>query len=221
MTHKVHPKIFRVKGLADWHSRWFDKKNLRKHLEEDFMIREFFKEKLKNGAVESIEIERFPGKVSIIINSARPGLIIGRGGAGIELMLNKLKSVLLKKKLFDHKELTKKEFKIELREVKNPWTSAPLSAQWVAQQLEKRTHHRRVMKQTLEKILANKDVKGARIEISGRLEGVDIARRAWLQKGLLPRQTIRADIDYAKAEALIPQGKIGIKVWIYKGEKLE
>jgi len=147
-------------------------------------------------------------RLNIIIYSSRPGLIIGRGGEGVE----KLRKEVVK-------ALNGKSVNIEIKEVRNPWTSASLSAQWAAQQIEKRLPYRRVLKQTIEKILLNKDIKGARIELSGRLGGVAIARKEWLQKGRMPRQTIRAIIDYSLAEARCPYGTIGVKVWIYKGEK--
>ena len=213
MSHKVHPRAFRVRDSADWVSRWLSKKNTPRFLEEDFKIRTFLKKKLKECSIESIEIERFAGKTNVIINSARPGLIIGRGGKGAEDLKKEIEKVL---------GSVKKEMKIEIREVKNVWASAPLAGQWIAQQIEKRMPHRRVMKQAMEKIMANnKEVKGARIELSGRLGGNEIARREWLRKGRLPLQTLRAVIDYALTEALCTYGLIGIKVWIYKGEKFD
>ena len=215
MTHKVHPKSFRLRDLGDWESRWFSKKRLRDYLEEDFIIREFLTKRLEDCSVQNIEIERSAGKVSIIINSARPGFIIGRGGKGAEDLKKELD-----KKLSPSKE-GKRELKIEIKEVKNPWISAPLAGQWIAQQIEKRVAHRRVVKQALGKITANKEVKGARIEISGRLGGNEIARREWLKKGRLPRQTLRAIIDYALTEAHCTYGTIGIKVWIYKGDRFD
>lgn len=213
MTHKVHPKSFRLKDIGDWESRWFSKKRLRDYLEEDFIIRNFLEKKLKDAGVQNIEIERSPGKVTVIINSARPGFIIGRGGKGAEDLKKELD-----KKLPLPKE-GKRELKIEIREVRNPWLSAALAGQWIAQQIEKRVAHRRALKQALEKIMANKEVKGARLEISGRLGGNEIARREWHRKGRMPRQTLRSIIDYAQVEALCTYGVIGIKVWIYKGEK--
>lgn len=215
MSHKVHPKSFRLRDIGDWESRWFSKKRLRDYLEEDFIIRKFLEKKLKDSGVQNIEIERSPGKVLIIINSARPGFIIGRGGKGAEDLKKELD-----KKLPLSKD-GKRELKIEIREVKNPWISASLAGQWIAQQIEKRVSHRRVLKQALEKIMVNKEVKGARIEIAGRLGGNEIARREWLKKGRMPRQTLRAIIDYAHVEALCTYGIIGIKVWIYKGERFE
>jgi len=213
MTHKVHPKIFRVKELTDWESRWLDIKKIPKYLEEDFKIRKFLTKKLGKIGIEKVEIERFSGKLSIIISSARPGIIIGRGGGGIEEIRKELEKILGPIKG------GKRDLKIEIKEIKNPWASASLSAQWIAQQIEKRMPYKRVLKQTLDKILSSKGVEGARVEVAGRLNGVEIARTEWLKKGRLPRQTLRADIDYAQAFAFCTYGVIGIKVWIYKGEK--
>ena len=220
MTHRVHPKIFRIKEITDWDSRGFYRKKLPQYLEEDFKIREFLRKKLGRIGVEKIEIERFPGKINIIISSARPGLIIGRGGGGVEELKRDLDSILKPSaKKDDTHPPPRRELKLEIREIKDPWSSASLSAQWIAQQIEKRIPHRRVLKQALDKILAVKKVEGARVEVAGRLRGAEIARREWLKKGRLPRQTIRADIDYSQAKAFCTYGVIGVKVWIYKGEK--
>jgi small subunit ribosomal protein S3 len=216
MAHKVHPKIYRVRETEDWESRWFNEKNFAKTLEEDFKVKEFLKRKLKEAGVEKIEIERFPNKINIMVSTSRPGLIIGRGGKGIEALRFELM-----KHLFKDKDFKKTELKIEIKEIRNPWTSANLVAQWMAQRLESRIPYRRVLKQALSKITSYKEVKGARVEVSGRLNGVTIARREWLQKGKLPRQTIRADIDYGFAQARCSYGVIGVKVWIYKGELFE
>lgn len=212
MSHKVHPKSFRLRDSADWESRWLSVKKTPKFLEEDFKIRTFLMKKLKDASVQNIEIERFAGKATIIVNSGRPGLIIGRGGKGAEDLKKEIETVL---------DIKKGDTKIEIREIKNVWTSASLAGQWIAQQIEKRMPHRRTMKQAMEKIMANKDVKGARIGLAGRLGGNEIARKEWLKKGQLPRQTIRAIIDYAQVEALCTYGIIGIKVWIYKGQKFD
>jgi len=213
MGHRVHPKAYRIRGIADWDSRGFYRKSA-KLLEEDFKIREFLKKRLNRVGVEKIEIERFSNKLNIIISSARPGLIIGRGGEGIEKLRKELEQKILEKRTEK-----KEELRIEVREIRDPWTSAGLSAQWVAQQIEKRVAYRRVLKRALSKITSHKEIQGARIQLSGRLNGAEIARREWLGSGKLPRQTIRADIDYAKAEAHCNYGIIGVKVWIYKGEK--
>ncbi len=221
MGHKVHPKSYRLKRLADWHSRWLSIKNFPKYLEEDFKIREFFRKKTKKFWIEKVEIERFPGKLNIIISSARPGLLIGRGGSGIEDLKKELEANLLKNNKNKKEKPSLKEVKIDIREIRDIWSSASLSAQYVAQEIEKRLPYRRVLKQTLSKIIASKEVQGVRVEVSGRLNGAAIARREWLQKGNLPRQTLRADIDFFQTEAYCTYGTIGIKVWIYKGEKFE
>jgi len=242
MAHKVHPKSYRIRGMADWGSRGFYK-NQPVWLEEDFRIREFLEKKLKNIGIEKVDIERFPGKINIIIFSARPGLIIGRGGEGAELLKKELDIKVFKKLTFGQilrrsmekpieigerkkaniKDSTegKKEIKIEIREVKDPWVSASLAGQWIAQQIEKRMPFRKTIKQGLSKIMTAKGVQGGRIEVSGRLDGKEIARREWLGLGQMPRQTIRADIDYARVTAHCTYGAIGIKVWVYKGEKFD
>jgi len=214
MSHKVHPKVFRIKETADWDSRWLDRKKFSDNLEEDFRIREFLNNKLAKVGIEKIEIERSPGKLNVMISSARPGLIFGRGGAGIEEIKKEIVKKILKKVGGKTSEL-----RLEVKEVRNPWLSATLSSQFIAQQLEKRTPFRKVLKQALAKIMANKEAKGVRMGVAGRLNGAEIARKEVMKKGPLPRQTIRADIDYGTATAHCTYGNIGIKVWIYKGEK--
>jgi small subunit ribosomal protein S3 len=218
MSHKVHPKSYRIKKTEDWDSRGFYQKKLSEYLKEDFYIREFLTEKLGKMGLEKIEIERFPRKTVVLISTSRPGLIIGRGGEGVEKTKKGLIRMIFKK---FKKKISDQEISIEIKEVRNPWISAKLSTDWIAQQLERRVRYKRVLKQAIEKIMTNKEVLGSRVEISGRLDGVDIARREWLQKGRLPRQTIRADIDYCQSFARCIYGSLGIKVWIYKGEKFE
>lgn len=214
MSHKVHPKIFRIRDSGDWDSRWLDKKRFSDNLEEDFRIREYLNKKLAKVGIEKIEIERFVGKVNLVISSSRPGLIFGRGGSGIEEIRKEIIKKILNKVAGKVPEL-----RLEVREIRNPWVSATLSAQFIAQQLEKRMPFRKVLKQTLAKITANKEVKGVRLGVAGRLDGAEISRKEWIKKGRLPRQTIRADIDYGTAEAHCTYGLTGIKVWIYKGER--
>jgi small subunit ribosomal protein S3 len=214
MGHKVHQKAFRIKEIKDWNSRGFYKKNFPQYLEEDFKIRKFLKKQLKRIGIDKIEIERFPGKINVIVSTLRPGLIIGRGGKGIEQLKRELE-----KRVFKGKE--KKDLRLEIREVKDPWASASLTSQWIAQQIEKRIRYRRVLKQALGKVMSVKEVKGCRVYVSGRLNGIEIARTEWLQEGRLPRQNLRADIDYAFTEAYCTYGVIGVKVWIYKGEKFD
>lgn len=240
--HKVHPKIYRIKGINDWGARGFYKKPA-ENLEEDFKIREFLKKKIGKLGVEKVEIERFPGKLNIIIFSARPGLIIGRGGEDVEKLRKELKNKVLKKTKVikkEDKKIERKgkrkaavfvpsgkegamagEIKLEIREIREYWNSASLVAQWVAQQIEKRMPYRRTIKQALSKIMTNKEVKGARVEVAGRLNGSEMSRREWIAEGKLPRQNLRAELDYAKAEAYCTYGVIGVKVWIYRGEKFE
>ncbi len=223
MAHRVHPKIFRIEGINDWQARWMSKKSFPKYLEDDFGIREFLTKRLKDASVESIEIERFPNKINIIINSSRPGFIIGRGGEEIEKIKKDINKVLekihknRKNKVRDEEKI--QEIRIEIREIRDPWSKASLCCQQMAQQIEKRLPHRRVLKQSLEKIMASSGTEGARVEVAGRLMGAEIARREWLKKGRLPRQTIRADIDYAQCKAHCTYGVIGVKVWLYKGDK--
>jgi len=212
MSHRVNPKIFRLRKNSDWDSRWMSKKKFPEYLEEDFKIREFLKKELKEAGIERIEIDRFPDKINVIISTARPGLIIGRGGQGVEKLRNELMS-----KVF--KGVKERGLKIEIKGVRDPWASATLSGQWVARQLEQRVPFRRVIKRALSKIMSHKDIKGARIQVAGRLNGSEIARTEWLKEGQLPRQTIRADIDYSENQAFCSYGVIGVKVWLYKGEK--
>ncbi len=224
MGHKVHPKSFRIKGLEDWNVRGFYGKQMPQYLEEDFLIKDFLRDILKEASVANIEIEHSANKLNIIIESARPGIIIGRGGQGTETLKN-----MIVKKLHDKVFATgkagagheKREIKIDIKEMKNPWIVAELVGQWAAQQIEKRIPFRQVLKMGLERVMQNKEVKGVRMEVSGRLNGVEIARKEWLKQGRLPRQTIRADIDYAQVEAHCTYGVIGIKVWIYKGERFD
>ena len=222
MSHKVHPKAFRIREIKDWDSRGFYEKNFASYLKEDFEIREFIKKKIRKFGLGKIEIERFPGKINVIINTPRPGLVIGRAGEGVERLKKELRQRILTRKVPSKKsggmELG---LKVEIREIRNIWLSPPLVAQSVAAQIERRIPYRRVLKSVLGKIMGQKGAKGARVEVTGRLNGISIARREWLQRGLLPRQTLRADIDYIQDTAFCTYGTIGIKVWIYKGERLE
>ena len=221
MSHSVNPIVFRIKRTKDWDSKGFYGKNFPAYLEEDFIIRKFLEKKARNLGIARIKIERSLNKVSVIIFSMRPGLIIGRGGEGIK----QIKASLLKEisKTAFRKQDNQKDFKlrVEIREVRDSWSTASLVVHWMVDQIEKRTHYRRVLKKTLEKIMLQKGIKGARVQVAGRLNGISIARTEWLREGLLPRQTIRANIDYATGEAHCSYGVVGIKVWIYKEDKVE
>lgn len=215
MSHKVHPKIFAIKGIEDWLSRGFYQKNFPQYLKEDFLIRKFLEKKLSQAAVQDIEIERSPGKIKVIIKTARPALIIGRGGKGIEEIKQGLEKELSKPKKLN------KELKLEILEVRAPWASAEIVGQWVAGQIEKMVPYRRTLKMALSKVMGQKEVKGAKIQVSGRLNGIEISRTEWLQQGKLPRQSLRAVIDYSFNEAYCTYGVIGVKVWLYKGERFD
>jgi small subunit ribosomal protein S3 len=164
-------------------------------------------------SVDALEIERSDKELRIIIKTAKPGLIIGRSGEGIQNLKKELDLFLRKQKM-----TTKPELKVDIEEVRSPETSARIVGQMIAEGLEKRLTFRRVMKQTVEKVIANRDVEGVRVILSGRLGGADMARKEELKKGRIPLQTLRADIDFARVEANLPYGVIGIKVWIYRGE---
>ena len=223
MTHKVHPKAFRIRGMEDFNIRGFYGNKMPQYLQEDFLIKDFLRAKLKEASVANIQIEHSANKLNIIIETARPGLIIGRGGEGIETLKKeiekKIQGKLLAKKTAV--KTAKRQIKLDIKEIKNPWISAALVGQMAAQQIEKRIPFRQVLKRSIERVMQNKEAKGIRIEVSGRLNGIEIARREWLTQGRMPRQTIRADIDYSKTEAYCTYGAIGIKVWIYKGDKFE
>ena len=215
MTHKVNPKIFRTSSNKDWDSRWIGGKKYSKYLEEDFKIREFIEDKLRDAGIEKVEIERFPDKINVVISTSRPGLVIGRGGEGVD----QLRKVISSKVLKDSKG--KKKLKLEIKGIRDHWTSANLAGQWIARQIEQRVPFRRVMKRALGKITSHRNIKGARIQVSGRLNGAEIARTEWLREGKLPRQTLRANIDYAQNRARCSYGTIGVKVWLYKGEEFD
>jgi small subunit ribosomal protein S3 len=208
MGQKVHPYGFRVGYIYDWKSRWFAKKaDFPKQLLEDIKIKKHIKKTLATAAVSKIEIERASEKIRILIFSARPGLIIGRRGAEIE----KLKETL--------HGIAGKEVIIDIKEIKNANVDAQLVSENIAFQLEKRMPHKRAMKKSIQSALDG-GARGAKIICSGRLGGSEIARVESYRIGSIPAQTLRADIDYGFAEALTTYGLIGVKVWIYKGDKV-
>jgi small subunit ribosomal protein S3 len=215
MTHVAHPYVQRIGVNRDWRSRWFttSPKKFREYLRVDAALRKFLKTRLKGMSVDMIEIERSDKEIRLIIKTARPGLIIGRSGEGITKLKHEVDMFLRKQKMTD-----KLDLKIDIEEIRSPESSARIVGQMIAEGLEKRLTFRRVMKQTAEKVMANRDVQGVRMSLSGRLGGADMARREELKKGRVPLQTLRADIDFARVEANLPYGVIGIKVWIYRGE---
>lgn len=221
MTHRVHPYIFRLGETTTWKSRWFNRKKFQAYLKEDILLREWLWKRLTGVHASSIEIERSPNTMTVIIKTSRPGILIGRGGEGIE----KLKKDIEKKigEIWKWPRLPqapreKRELKLVIEEIRSPETDAHIIAQEIREDLERRIRFRRVLKQVVEKVMGHKEVKGIKVMISGRLDGSEMARVEWLKKGRIPLQTLRASVDYALVEAHTTYGIIGIKVWIYKGD---
>ncbi|MGA7104132.1 MAG: 30S ribosomal protein S3 [Candidatus Deferrimicrobiaceae bacterium] len=207
MGQKVHPYGFRLGIIKNWRSRWYSEKEYAANLQEDLRIRSYVKNRLIHAGVSAVEIERKSSRVHVIIHTARPGIVIGKKGAEIEN---------LKK---DLQKFAKKEVSITIQEIRRPETDAQLTAENVAMQLERRIAFRRAMKKT---VLSSMKLgaKGIKIHVAGRLGGAEMARSEWYREGRVPLHTLRADIDYGFAEANTTYGKIGVKVWIYKGEVL-
>ncbi|MBI2024105.1 30S ribosomal protein S3 [Candidatus Giovannonibacteria bacterium] len=216
MGHTVHPYSFRVGVLRDWKSRWFKNKFYREYLKSDVTLREWLSKRLRGMYIADIEIERGENEMNLILKTSRPGLLIGRGGEGIEKLRKEITAVSQKEKLN-----LPKNFKISVQEIRFPEAQARIVAQMIAEDLQKRMSFRRILNQTIEKVMANKDVKGVKLALSGRLDGAEMARYEWLKRGQVPLTTLRADIDFAKERAHLPYGDLGIKVWIYKGEVFE
>jgi small subunit ribosomal protein S3 len=217
MTHIVHPYAHRLGVIRDWKSRWFGgKEKYREFLKGDMLIRDFLAKRLEGMYVNNIEIERSEKMLTITVETSRPGIIIGRSGEGSNKLKKDIEALLRK-----HQIHVSEEVKLDIREVRSPESNAAIVAEMIKEGLEKRMPFRRVMKQTVEKAAANKDVKGVRVEMSGRLGGSEMAREEKLQRGQIPLQTYRADIDYAFTEAWLPYGHIGVKVWIYRGDIFE
>ena len=209
MGQKVNPHGARVGVILDWSTKWYaGKKDFSNNLIEDYKLRKMLKEKLDASGVSSIDIERSASKVSVTIHTAKPGIVIGRGGAGVEALKKEIEA------------FTGKAVSLNIMEIKLPDADAQLVAENIAQQLEKRVSFRRAMKQTIGRAMKTPGVKGIKTKVSGRLGGADIARSEGYHEGSIPLQTLRADIDYGFAEAKTAYGRIGVKVWIYKGQVL-
>ncbi|HOK17487.1 MAG TPA: 30S ribosomal protein S3 [Candidatus Paceibacterota bacterium] len=217
MAQYTNPKSLRTGITKEWDSRWLNLKKMPQLLKEDQAIRELILKGGKELRIEKIEIERKLDNIKIVIHTARPGLLIGRQGQGIN-NIEKAIAKLLRKQAKDNKSEKKTNYKISVsvEEVRRPETSAQIMAQNIAEDIEKRIPYRLTMKRNLARIIQHKNVGGAKIMISGRLDGNEIARDEWLQEGKLPQQTLRADIDYGFAEAYCTYGVVGVKVWIYK-----
>ncbi len=214
MSHTVHPYSHRLGIIRDWKSRWFAPKGkFQGMLRGDLLIRDFIGKKLRGMYVADVQIERGEKTMRVIIETSRPGLIIGRQGDGATKFKEEIVKLLKSRDLLGNIDV-----KLDIREIKSPESNAMIVAQMVAEGLEKRLPYRRVQKQMVEKVMANREVKGVKITAAGRLAGSSIARSETRKLGRIPLQTMRADIDYAHYEAKLPYGHIGIKVWIYKGE---
>ena len=207
MGQKVNPHGIRVGVIKDWDSKWYAEADFSDNLVEDYNIRKFVKKTLYNAGISKIEIERASDRVKVSIYTAKPGVVIGKGGADIE----KLKAEVQK--------LTTKKLSIDIKEIKRPDGDAQLVAENIAQQLENRISFRRAMKSCMTRTMKS-GVKGIKTAVSGRLGGADMARTEFYSEGTIPLQTLRADIEYGFAEADTTYGKVGVKVWIYKGEVL-
>jgi len=213
MSKIVHPYAHRLGILRDWRHRWFATgPKYQAYLRGDILLREFLLKNLRGMYIGGLEIERNEKTLRVIIKTSRPGVIIGRSGEGSTKLKNSIVSFL------HSKGATVPEVKLDIEEIRNPESSAAIVAYMVAEGLEKRLPFRRVLKQTIEKVMANREVKGVRIGLAGMLGGGSMSRREELKKGRIPLQTFRSDIDFAKERANLPLGVIGVKVWIYKGE---
>lgn len=207
MGQKVNPVGLRIGVIRDWESKWYADKEFGTLLMEDVKIREYLKNKLKDSAVSHIDIERAANRVNVTIHTAKPGMVIGKGGAEVEVIRNYISG------------MSGKKVHINIAEIKNPELDAILVAESIAQQLERRISFRRAMKQAIQRTI-RAGAKGIKTGVSGRLGGAEIARSEGYSEGTVPLHTLRADIDYGTAEAHTTYGRIGVKVWIYRGEVL-
>lgn len=214
MGKKVNPKIFRISVTKDWPSKWFnDGRTYSRNVEQDVNVRRFLLKKLREAGVDRVEIERTADKISVGVHTAKPGLIIGRGGAGVEDLKKQIHAKFLKNFKLGN-------INLNIHEVDRPNLSAQIILQSMILDIEKRMPFRRVMKQAMNRV-ERAGALGVKVVISGRLNGVEIARREMLTSGKVPLHTLRADINYARGTAKTTYGAIGIKVWVYKGDKFE
>lgn len=218
MGQKVNAKIFRIKINKSWDSKWYAGKDFAEYLKQDVLIRKFIIKKFKNSGISKVDIERSAGGININIHTSRPGLIIGRGGSGVEDLKKEIHNNFLKDSFSRRKAI--KNININIIEITNPNLDAAVILQGIAADIEKRIPFRRCVKQAIGKA-EKAGAKGVKILVSGRLDGAEIARRELFLSGKVPLHTLRADIDYARGVARTIYGTIGIKVWLYKGEVFE
>jgi small subunit ribosomal protein S3 len=220
MAQKIKPNAFQLGITLPWSSRWFFKPSLKFFVEEDYLIRDIVKKKLSQAGVVSVDIERTGDRIRVNICSSRPGLVIGRGGEGVETLRKAIMAAM--QKLRKEKKIpTKCTLGVNIEELNRTEISAAVTAQQIVADIEKRQPYRRIMKRQMETDMQNREAKGVKIRLAGRLNGAEISRREWLTKGRMPLQTLRANIDYAEDSAHCSYGVIGIKVWIYKGDIFE
>lgn len=208
MGRKVHPTGFRLGVNKMWEGRWFaEGEEYINQLHQDFEIREMIRSSAERAGISAIEIERFPSKIKIVVNTAKPGILIGRKGETVKGIRKELEN------------LTGKKIDLEIKEIKNPDCEALLVAENIASQIVRRISYRRAMKRAIQQAI-RQGAEGIKVQVGGRLNGAEMSRSTWLREGRVPLHTLRADIDFSRAEALTTYGQIGIKVWIYKGEIL-
>ncbi|HMD88853.1 MAG TPA: 30S ribosomal protein S3 [Anaerolineaceae bacterium] len=208
MGRKVHPIGFRLNINQPWAGRWFaEGQEYTEQLHQDIAIREMIHKEADKAGVSHVEVERFPGKVKVVVHTAKPGILIGRKGDTVKKIRQDLEA------------LTGKKIDLEIKEIKSPDMDAFLVATNIAGQIQRRVSYRRAMKRAIQQAI-RQGAKGVKIEVAGRLSGAEMARSVWLREGRVPLQTLRADIDFARTNSLTTYGQIGIKVWIYKGEVL-
>ncbi|MBU0661542.1 30S ribosomal protein S3 [Patescibacteria group bacterium] len=208
MGHKVHPKIYRTPVIYTWDSRWFAKKDYATFTEQDLAIREYLGKKFRDALIDAISVERSPKNVTVTILAAKPGYIIGRSGQGLDTIRKYIERKILQMQF---------KVKLQIREVSNPALSAEVVAQNIAVDIERRVAFRRIMKRSIDRVM-KAGAQGVKIKLSGRLNGVDIARTETLSQGTVPLITLRSDVDYSLIEARTIYGAIGVKVWICRGQ---
>lgn len=208
MGRKVHPIGFRLKVNRTWEGRWYaEGGDYIKNLHQDFKLRGLVLKEAPKSGVSKVEIERFPGKVKVVVHTAKPGILIGKKGENVKKIRHSLETVVGKK------------IDLEIKEIESPDLDAYLVAQNIAEQLERRIGYQRAMKRAIQQAM-REGAEGIRVEVSGRLSGAEMARSVNMREGRVPRQTLRANIDFSKSEALTTYGQIGVKVWVYTGEKM-
>jgi small subunit ribosomal protein S3 len=214
MTHTVHPYAHRIGTLRGWKSRWFaDDEQYKEYFKADTLIRKYVADKTRTHHVSSIEMKRSEGQLQVIIKTSRPGLVIGRNGEHAQELRDGIAELIQDRDLEEPDNIA-----IDVQEVRSPESDASILAQMVRSGLERRFPYRRTLKQTLDKAIANRDVEGVRIAISGRLGGAEMSREEEVKDGPIPLQTFRADVDFARETAVLPYGAIGVKVWVYRGD---